>query len=296
MRVKPAEKFCFGCEPLGGKDWGEFALQDVERAVVRSVELGVSFFDTAAVYGLGLSEERLGKTLGSRRHDVVIATKGGLSWSTKSTSANGRARVFRDSSAKAIRNGVEASLRRLRLECLPLYYIHWPDLATKFKETFDTLMELKSEGKISSIGCSNFTVQQLMECRCYADIDYVQVPVNLMDSNMSDQMLRFCEQNGVGVIAYNVLAQGLLTGKYSKDARFLSSDRRSRLPEFSGELFLETMDRVELLKSQARKHNLDLTTYAIRWALSRPGVTSVITGIKNVVQLETNLKAINEDC
>lgn len=292
MLARLPHKFCFGCEPLGGQDWGKFAVQDVERAVERSLELGVSFFDTAAVYGLGLSEERLGRALGSRRYDVVIATKGGLSWSTKSNSPSGRAHVSRDSSIKAMRNGVEASLRRLGLDCLPIYYVHWPDVDTPFQETFEALMTLKYEGKIASIGCSNFSLQQLAESLCYADIEYVQMPVNLLDSNVSDEILYFCQHNGIGVVAYNVLAQGLLTGKYSKDSRFPVSDRRSRLPQFSGEVFLKTMDRVEQLKLQASKNNVDLTTYSVRWALSRPGVASVITGIKNVDQLEANLQAI----
>jgi len=116
---------CFGCEPLGGRDWGAVDVTAIEVAIRESVELGVNFFDTAAVYGLGESERRLSIALGSRRHDVIVATKGGLSWSAPL--ADGRATVFRDSTRSSIRLGVEHSLRRLRLDRLPIFYVHWPD-------------------------------------------------------------------------------------------------------------------------------------------------------------------------
>src|SRR6185312_8099008 len=128
-------RICFGCEPLGGMDWGEVDFNAVASAVERALELGVNFFDTAAVYGLGLSEERLAAILGRRRHDVVIATKGGLAW--KIGRPGSRAIVSRDSSLPCLRHGVEASLRRLQLDRIPVYYIHWPDPNTEIRHAFE---------------------------------------------------------------------------------------------------------------------------------------------------------------
>jgi aryl-alcohol dehydrogenase-like predicted oxidoreductase len=155
MNPRGISRLCFGCEPLGGIDWGVVDVAGIGSAIDRALDLGIDFFDTADVYGLGLSEERLSQTLGHRRHDVVIATKGGVSWSTPTSQS--RASITRDSSPSYLRTAVENSLRRLRLDVLPIYYVHWPDPSTPIEATFAELEKLRTEGKIGSLGCSNYS-------------------------------------------------------------------------------------------------------------------------------------------
>ena len=161
-------KLCFGCEALGGTDWGDINVQDIEKAINFAVERGINFFDTADVYGLGLSEKRLSSILGDKRHDMFIATKGGVRWNvTKSK----RAEIVFDSSPSYITKAVEQSLQRMKLETLPLYYIHWPDQHTFIKETLDCLNKLKGEGKIKYIGLSNIKDLELETALNYSKVD-----------------------------------------------------------------------------------------------------------------------------
>lgn len=287
--MKNISSICFGCEPLGGTDWGNVDLGSIKNAIHKALDLGVNSFDTAGVYGLGLSEERLSKILGSRRHDMIIATKGGLSWEETDSK---RSIVIKDSSPFAIRGDIENSLRRLRLETLPIFFVHWPDDDTSIEDTFFELLKLKNEGKIKSIGCSNFSVKQIKQAISVTQIDYIQIPVNILtgppDQNISD----ICNKNDIKLIAYNVLANGLLTGKYNENSIFPENDRRSRLRLFKGVNFREALDKVEVLKVKAAENNSSLAQYVINWTLMHENISSVILGIKNSKQIEDNWSAI----
>jgi aryl-alcohol dehydrogenase-like predicted oxidoreductase len=287
--MKKLSLICFGCEPLGGVDSGNVNFDEIEKAIYKALELGVNFFDTAGVYGLGLSEERLSKILGSRRHEVVIATKGGLSWK-KSTSK--RSVVIKDSSPTAIRRDVESSLSRLRLECLPIFFVHWPDNNTPIEDTFIELSKLKNEGKINSIGCSNFSAHQLRAACKASQVDYVQLPINILSGGLGSDISKICTNNKIKVIAYNILENGLLSGKLDKNTNFPENDRRSRLPIFQGVEFINVLNRVEKLKVKAVENNLNLLQYSINWVLMQKNISSVIIGIKNPEQIKENCSAI----
>ncbi len=280
---------CFGCEPLGGTDWGDVDIGDITNAIHLALELGVNFFDTAGVYGLGLSECRLSEILGNRRHDLVIATKGGFSWRE---SGSGRNVVFKDSSPLAIRMDVENSLKRLRLETLPIFFVHWPDINTRIEDTFIELLKLKNDGKIQSIGCSNFSAHQLERACRVSKIDYIQMPLNIIDGTLDKNILDICNDNNIKIIAYNVLLNGLLTGKFNKETKFKENDRRSRLPLFKGLDFISALDSVEKLKIKAAKKNTSLVHYSINWALMQENIFSVIIGIKDSKQMSDNWLAI----
>ena len=283
---------CFGCEALGGTDWGESDISEIERAVKRAVSIGINFFDTAAIYGLSESEKRLAKALGNKKHDVVIATKGGLSWSTKNV---GRAKVWKDSSPSAIKTGVYGSLKRMGLDVIPIYFVHWPDINTSFESTFSTLQRLKEDGLIQALGCSNFSNVQLAEALKFADIKYVQGPLNLFMKNRHSETLAFCRKKGLHFVAYNVLGSGMLTGKYDKNTVFPNNDRRSRLDSFKDEEFLIKLEECDLYKSEALKLKMSLHQYALNWVISQPSVISIITGIKSVDQLIMNWSAIKKE-
>ena len=287
--MRSLSTICFGCEPLGGVDSGNVDLDEIKKAIYKALDLGVNFFDTAGAYGLGLSEERLSKILGSRRHEVVIATKGGLSW-TKSTSA--RSVVVKDSSPTAIRQDVESSLSRLRLDCLPIFFVHWPDNNTPIEDTFIELSKLKNEGKINSIGCSNFSAHQLRAACIVSQVDYVQLPINLLSGGLDSDISKICTNNKIKVIAYNILENGLLSGKLDKNTNFPKNDRRSRLPLFQGSEFINVLNRVEKLKVKAVENNHNLLQYSINWVLMQKNISSVIVGIKNTEQIKENCSAV----
>jgi len=219
--VNPFDKispFCFGCEPLGGTDWGDVNIAEIEKAIQHSLDLGINFFDTSSVYGLGLSEERLSEILGKNRHDVVIATKGGLSW-IQNGSTN-RAVFSRDSSPASIIRNIEDSLRRLKIDCLPIFYIHWPDDDVSIHKTFLALMKLRDEGKINKIGCSNFNAAQLEKACSVANVSFVQLPYNILNNYFDMKIQKLCKQYNIKIVVYNVLANGLLTGKYNESSIF----------------------------------------------------------------------------
>jgi aryl-alcohol dehydrogenase-like predicted oxidoreductase len=279
-------KICFGCEPLGGTDWGEVDVADIAGAVQRALELSVNFFDTADVYGLGLSETRLSEILGPRRHDVVIATKGGMSW--QQPGVGGRAAIRRDSSPEYLRGAVEASLKRLRLDRLPVYFIHWPDPHTDIRSTFECLARMRDAGKIGWIGCSNFSAEQVRLACQVAEVSYVQLPLNILGEDMDPGMQQVVHEKHIDVVAYNVLANGLLTGKYGPDAHFPESDRRSRLPLFQGDAYRQALQRVREISAEAEAEELTCAQYAIAKVVERAEVTSAILGIKNRRQIEEN--------
>jgi aryl-alcohol dehydrogenase-like predicted oxidoreductase len=281
---------CFGCEPLGGTDWGDIDIYAIESAIHRALELGVTFFDTAAVYGLGLSEERLSHILGNKRFDVTIATKGGLSWQQSKQSK--RAKVIVNGSPQAIQRNIEDSLSRLRLDCLPVFYVHWPDADVPLERTFEMLNKMCDEDKIASIGCSNFTEKQLESACEVSNVQYVQIPVNILTGGISETYAEIISRYNVSIVAYNVLAYGLLTGKYDLKSKFKENDRRFRLPLFNGSQYIDALKRIEKLRGKAQNCNLSLAQYAIHWVLQQPNMLSAVLGIKNSRQIEENCQAL----
>lgn len=282
-------KLCIGCEALGGTDWGDFSIQELKYAIDKSIDLGINFFDTAGVYGLGLSEKRLARVLGKRKNNLIIATKGGLTW--EKINKDSRAQIKKNSSKKALRKDVISSLKRLGMDFLPIFYIHWPDKNTPFDESFEELSLMKKEGLIKAIGCSNFSVNQLKMITKKYIVDYVQIPLNIINRKSQIDMLKICNENNIKVVAYNVLFSGMLTGKFKVDTNFPKNDRRSRLPDFDIENFGKNLNKIETFRKKAEINNLSLLNYSIKEILNIHGIVSVITGIKNYSQLYENYLA-----
>jgi len=278
---------CFGCEALGGTDWGNVDLKELDKAIHKAVEMDINFFDTADVYGLGLSEERLSKILGHKRLDLFIATKGGVRWTKKE---KGRAKITFDSSPEYVTAAAEKSLKRLQLECLPLYYIHWPDPKTPIEDTLEAVKNLQEKGKVKHFGLSNVNETQLCEAQRNIQVDYVQIPINIMSKSPSESFISHCNKSNTRIVGYNVLNMGLLSGKFTTNTKFDSNDRRSRLEDFSGTKFEENLSRIKELKVMASARNQSLIQYSINSVLDKSYISSVIVGIKNEKQLLENLK------
>jgi len=281
----------FGCEPLGGTDWGEVDVCTIQKAVQTAYERGVTLFDTADVYGLGLSEQRLAEALGTNRHSAVISTKFGVNW--REDPKWTRAETFLDSSPKRVRKALANSLERLRIDHIPLYFVHWPDATTPLEVTLLALKCYQENGQIGEIGLSNFSASQIEQASSLVRIAAVQLQYNLIDCQAEEELLPLCEQLGISVIAYGTLAQGLLTGKYDESVAFDENDRRYRLPHFQPAHIERNLAAVRRLREVGGRYNKAPAQVAIRWVLEHPAVDAVIVGAKTPTQVESNLGAMD---
>ena len=275
---------------LGGHGWGKVSEKEMIKAIHRAVDNGITVFDTAPIYGLGRSEEMLGKSLGAKRRNIVIATKVGLVWKTSKTFEK-----FTDISPANIAREVDMSLKRLKTDYIDLCQIHWPDPNTPIKDTLLAMGKLKQSGKICCIGCCNFPLGLLKESLKYGEIKTVQIPYNLIDRKVEEHLLPFCKENDIAVLAYSPIARGLLTGKYDRNASFERDDHRSRNTDeyFQGNAFLENLEIVDRVRFIAKRSNRTPAQIALRWVLENPCVTTVLFGAKDVAQVEENVVASN---
>lgn len=275
----------YGCAAMGGYDYGRVSDDESMRAVQRALSVGVNFFDTADAYGFGHAEEVLGRALGSRKHDVVIATKFGVRW-------DAQGRTERDTSARWAELAVEGSLRRLGLDCIPLYQIHWPDYRTSIAATLEALRRLREAGKVRYFGCCNFGADALDEAQAHGRLESLQLPYSLVERQCEATIDRCSREHHVAILSYNSLAQGLLSGKYGADSRFEGTDLRRRSKLFRGEALERNLVVVERLKVVGRRHDRTPAQVALRWILDNASVTCAITGIKAPRQIEENAGAL----
>jgi aryl-alcohol dehydrogenase-like predicted oxidoreductase len=276
----------FGCAPASGYDYGEIEVSAWITAVNAALEAGIDFFDVADVYGFGLVEELLARALGDRRHEVTIATKGGLVWDEQG-------RVTRDSSPRQIERAIECSLRRLRIDVIPLYQLHWPDPATPVEDTIATLGKCQKEGKIRYIGVSNFSVNLLERAAGVDHIESQQVSYNLLSREIEEDVLPWSAAQRTSVIAHTGLARGLLAGKRLIDSRFSGSDTRGRSAYFSNEGWAEKQRLLNALVQVSTNSGRSVSSVALRWILDNPRITAVLVGIKDRAQLAENLEAVD---
>ena len=283
----------YGAWAIGGSGW-QFAWgsQDDNESIAaihRSLELGVNWVDTAAVYGLGHSEEVVGRALknwrGSRPY---VFTKCGLRGD-----ANGQ--VQKVLTADSIRGEVEDSLRRLSVDVIDLYQIHWPPDpdSPELEEGWSTLAELKREGKVRWIGVSNFNVQQLRRAQTIAPVTSLQPRYSLVHREVEDEILPYCLSEGIGVIVYSPMASGLLTGAMTREraARLPRDDWRRSHPDFTEPELSRNLALVDRLQEIARRHNRSTGEVAIAWTLHHPAVTGAIVGARNARQAEGVMRA-----
>lgn len=277
-----------GGEQLGGHSWGKVSEKEMVGAVHRALERGVTLFDTAPIYGLGHSEEVLGKALSAARKGVIVATKVGLAWKKdkqfeKST----------DSSPATIEKEVDASLKRLGSDYIDIYQIHWPDPDTPIEETLLVMKKLKQAGKIRCLGLCNFSLELLKEAVKYGEIGTVQIPYNLIDREYESDVLPFCSEHKITVLAYSPIARGFLSGKYDNKSTFGVDDRRSRREDeyFQDAASTKNLSVLEKLKIVAGKLNKTPSQIALRWVLESPCITCAIFGAKTIAQVEENVTA-----
>ncbi len=209
----------FGCWEIGGT-YGRIEEGEFRRAVAQAVDNGITCFDTAEAYGMGVSEEALARALGGRRNDVVIATKFGVGYEEMPNR--------RDSSRERILASIDKSLRRLQTDHVDIYLVHWPDPNTPLDETMRALDEVVRQGKVRYVGVSNFRLAQIEEAMQQRRIDVVQYAWNMFDRRMQAEIFPYCEARQVAVMAYGSLAYGMLSGAFHPGMSFDENDWRSR--------------------------------------------------------------------
>jgi len=272
---------------LGCNNFGQRCDQAQTRAVVaKALDLGVTLFDTADVYGGGgVSEEYLGKALESRRGEVVLATKFGMPM--------GEGPLRRGGSRRWMMQAAENSLRRLGTEYIDLYQIHFPDAGTPIEETLRALDDLVRQGKVRYVGCSNFAGWQVVEAAWtartagLAQFVSAQNFYNLLERNVERELVPACNAHGLGVLPYFPLASGLLTGKYQRGAAAPEGTRLSA-PRFKGALSDKNFDKVEKLTGWAQERDHTILELAFAWLLGHPAVSSVIAGATSPEQVNAN--------
>ncbi len=283
MRITPIG---LGTWAIGGGNW-EFGWGSQDDAasietIHRALDLGINWIDTAAVYGLGHSEEMVGRALKdlSPSQRPYVFTKCSLVWDASRT-------VGHSLKKDSVKREAEASLRRLQVDAIDLYQIHWPNPENEIEEGWEAMAELQREGKLRYLGVSNFNVEQMQRAQKIAPITSLQPPYSLLDREIEQDILSFTKANNIGVIAYSPMASGLLTGKMTRAriAAMPSDDWRRRSDKFTEPNLTRNLDLAETLREIGTRHGRTAGEVAIAWTLRRPEVTGAIVGARQPDQL-----------
>lgn len=280
-----------GTWAIGGGDWafgwGPQDDADSIAAIHRALDLGINWIDTAAVYGLGRSEEVVGRAIADRRDQVIIATKCGRVWQEGNTTPSGRLK------ADSVRREAEASLRRLKVEVIDLYQIHWPQPDEDIEEAWGVIADLIRAGKVRYGGVSNFSLTQLERVQPIHPVASLQPPYSMLKRGVEDELLAYCAANKIGVIVYSPMQAGLLTGKFSRE-RVMSlpgEDWRTRSEFFQEPQLSANLELVEGLRPVAERSGKTVAQLALAWVLRRPEVTAAIVGARHPGQIEETAPA-----
>lgn len=273
-------RLCMGGCPMGGYGWGAVEEQELLDAVNTALDQGINFFDTADTYGLGQSERTLGKALGSRRPEAVIATKFGV------RVENGR--TFYDNSPQWVRSACENSLKRLGTDYIDLYQIHYRDGVTPIADVLEVLEQLRGEGKIRYFGLSNIRREDIPELEPFrGKFLSFQNQYSLACRDFEQEIVELSEKLDMTPMTWGSLGQGILTGKYDKNVTFGSDDRRSRAiyVNFHGEKLLKNLEIVEKMRQIAQDCGKPVSAVAVRFILDYLPGSVVLCGAKRPAQI-----------
>ena len=275
----------FGAWAIGGGNW-DFAWgaqDDSEsiRAIHQALDEGINWIDTAAIYGLGHSEEIVGQAVGSSAHKPLIFTKCSMRWDAER-------KIYRSLKAASVVEELEGSLRRLGVETIDLYQIHWPNPDEEIEEGWAELARQQKAGKIRWIGVSNFNVAQIKRAQGIAPITSLQPPYSMLRPAIEAEILPFCLENGIGVINYSPMVSGLLTGRMSAErvAAMPADDWRRKAVEFNEPRLSRNLKLVEVLREIGSAHGVEPGVVAVAWTLHHPAITAAIVGGRSGEQVK----------
>ena len=283
----------FGAWAIGGGNW-EFAWgpqddQESIAAIHRALDEGINWIDTAAIYGLGHSEEIVGQALKSFvGPKPLVFTKCSMRWHPDRT-------IYRSLKAGSLAEELEGSLRRLGVDTIDLYQIHWPNPEEEIEEGWETLSKFKEQGKIRWIGVSNFSVAQMKRAQAIAPITSLQPPYSMLRRAIEEEVLPYAQDNGIGVINYSPMVSGLLTGSMTAErvAAFPADDWRRRAVEFNEPRLSRNLRIVELLREIGDGHGVSPGVVAVAWTLRHPAITAAIVGGRSASQVMGLAPALN---
>ncbi|TCT41121.1 aldo/keto reductase [Martelella mediterranea] len=289
----------FGAWAIGGGDWaagwGSQDDDDSISAIHRAISLGVNWIDTASVYGLGHSEEVVGRAIRDipQAERPFIFTKCGLEWDEQ----NRHEKPRRIGHPDRIRVQTEESLQRLGVERIDLMQVHWPSEDVPLAEYWGALSKLKAEGKVRAIGLSNHNATQLQEAEAVAHVDTLQPPFSAIRRDTAEQLLPWARGHDTAVICYSPMQAGLLTGRFSEDraANLPDDDWRKNAEQFNGDKLRANLALAEALKPVAKRHGVSQAAIAIAWVLAWPGLTGAIVGARNPDQIDGWIAAASLD-
>jgi aryl-alcohol dehydrogenase-like predicted oxidoreductase len=280
----------YGAWAIGGGNW-EFAWgsQDDDESVKtieRAIDSGLNWIDTAAIYGLGHSEEIVAKALKNISSKPYVFTKCAMRWQDDR-------QIYRSLKAASVQEELENSLRRLKVDTIDLYQIHWPNPEAEIEEGWETLAKLQQQGKVRYIGVSNFNVEQMKRAQKIAPITSLQPPYSLLNRNIEPEILPYCLEHNIGVINYSPMVSGLLTGKMTAERiqQMPADDWRKRSPNFNEPKLSRNLKLVEILREIGNSHGVEPGVIAIAWTLRHPAVTAAIVGARRPDQVNGVLPA-----
>jgi aryl-alcohol dehydrogenase-like predicted oxidoreductase len=280
-----------GAWAMGGGGWAfAWGPQDDDESIAaihEALDRGVNWIDTAAVYGLGHSEEVVARALAGRSNRPYVFTKCERNW-------DDNRQIYKSLKADSIRRECENSLRRLKVDVIDLYQIHWPEPEEDIEEGWGALAKLKEEGKVRWIGVSNFNAQQLERVRPIAPITSLQPPYSAVSPEIENETLPYCQKHGIGVIVYSPMKSGLLTGKMTKErvAALPEDDFRRRALAFQEPNLSRNLELAQLMKRVGERHGRAAGEVAIAWTLRHPAVTAAIVGMRSAEQARGVLGAL----
>ncbi|MGI6189906.1 MAG: aldo/keto reductase [Clostridiales bacterium] len=273
-----------GTWAIGGDFWGKVDDDRSIATIQRAIDCGINLIDTAPAYGIGHAERIVGKAVKGRRDKVIIATKCGI--------FKGGGRMVRDSSPESIRKEVDASLTRLGIDVIDLYQIHWPDYDTPLEDSLNEMAKLRDAGKIRYFGVSNFDKELMEKAVSIGGVVSLQPQYSLLQRGIEKDLLPFCRENGIGILAYGSLGGGILTGKFKERPKFEEGDNRENFyPFFREPLWSKAMELVEVLRQIAAEVDKPVAHVAINWLTQQDGVSTALVGAKTPEQAEQNAAA-----
>ena len=289
----------FGCWAIGGGNWaygwGPQNDHQAIEAIIAATELGINWIDTAAVYGLGHAEELVGEALRGMNNRPLIFTKCSLVWDTSRNVTNCL-------KADSILRECEASLKRLGIEAIDLYQVHWPNPDEDIEEGWQTLAKLQEEGLVRHIGVSNFSVEQMQRAEAIAPVASLQPPYSMLRRGIEEKILPYCQEHNIGVIVYSPMLSGMLSGAMTLDRaiNLPKNDWRRNNKEFQEPRLSKNIALVELLRSIGRAYEASPGEVAIAWTLNNPAVTGAIVGGRSADQVKgtygaASLRLTDED-
>lgn len=278
-----------GTWAIGGSwqyGWGPQDDSEAIASILKALDVGINWIDTAPIYGCGHSEELVGQALKQVARKPIIATKCGLLWDP-----NRDKEECLDS--KSIIKECHDSLKRLSIEAIDLYHMHWPIPENQIEEAFEAMAKLVKQGKVRYIGASNFTTEQLKRIQKVHPVASLQPPYSMLKRTFEDELMGYCKENNIGVVTYSPMQRGLLTGKFNYDRlkKLAPDDHRLKNPDFQDLPFAETLKLVEKLKPIAQRNSISLAQLAISWVLRSDVVTAAIVGARKPNQIVETAEA-----